>query len=104
MVDEEMVPHPFNSRTRYEPGDDRDIWCKDCEYHRDHEIHKVDAGDAPTRSPLDLELDEAYAFIDDLLSSNKNIIGRSCLQDYGRFNRVLMAKDRRAALARRGEE
>lgn len=37
--DEEEVPHAFNSRTRYESGDDRDIWCKDCEYHRDHKIH-----------------------------------------------------------------
>ncbi len=36
---EEIVPHTFNSRTPYEPGDDRDIWCKDCEYHRDHQIH-----------------------------------------------------------------
>jgi hypothetical protein len=38
--DEEMVPHAFNSRTSFEPGDERDIWCKDCEYHRDHEIHR----------------------------------------------------------------
>jgi len=38
-TDEEMVAHPFNSRTPYEAGDDRDIWCKDCEYHRDHLIH-----------------------------------------------------------------
>lgn len=38
-ADEEMEPHAFNSRTPYEPGDDRDIWCKDCEYHRDHIIH-----------------------------------------------------------------
>jgi hypothetical protein len=37
--DEEMVPHAFKSRTPYEPGDDRDIWCKDCEYHRDHQVH-----------------------------------------------------------------
>jgi len=37
--DEELTPHPFNSRTRYEPGDDRDIWCRDCEYHRNHPIH-----------------------------------------------------------------
>jgi hypothetical protein len=40
--DEEMVPHAFTSRTPYEPGDDRDIWCKDCEYHRDHQIHSAD--------------------------------------------------------------
>lgn len=40
---EEFVPHPFNSRTPYEPGDDRDIWCKDCEYHRDHQIHQIHA-------------------------------------------------------------
>jgi len=39
--DEELTPHPFNSRTPYEPGDDRDIWCQDCEYHRDHQIHSV---------------------------------------------------------------
>jgi hypothetical protein len=39
ITDEEFAPHPFNSRTPYEPGDDRDIWCKDCEYHRDHAIH-----------------------------------------------------------------
>lgn len=39
LDDEEEVPHAFNSRTRYEPGDERDIWCKDCEYHRDHKIH-----------------------------------------------------------------
>lgn len=38
--DEEFVPHPFRSRTPYEHGDDRDIWCGDCEYHRDHKIHK----------------------------------------------------------------
>ena len=38
--DEELMPHPFNSRTPYEPGDDRDIWCKDCEYHREHQIHR----------------------------------------------------------------
>ena len=37
--DEEYVPHPFNSRTPYESGDDRDIWCSDCDYHRDHQIH-----------------------------------------------------------------
>jgi hypothetical protein len=41
QTDEEMVPHPFNSRTPYEAGDDRDIWCKDCEYHRDHSIHAI---------------------------------------------------------------
>lgn len=39
VPDEEYEPHPFNSRTPYEPGDDRDIWCSDCEYHRDHPIH-----------------------------------------------------------------
>lgn len=37
--DEEMKSHGFDSRTPYEPGDDRDIWCKHCEYHRDHQIH-----------------------------------------------------------------
>lgn len=37
--DEELVPHAFVSRTPYEPGDDRDIWCAECEYHRDHMIH-----------------------------------------------------------------
>ena len=42
---EEMVPHPFNSRTPYEPGDDRDIWCRDCEYHRDHQIHIGSTGE-----------------------------------------------------------
>jgi hypothetical protein len=36
---EEYVAHQFRSRTPYEPGDDRDIWCADCEYHRDHRIH-----------------------------------------------------------------
>lgn len=41
---EELTPHTFNSRTPYEPGDDRDIWCKDCEYHRDDQIHKEAAG------------------------------------------------------------
>jgi hypothetical protein len=46
---EECEPHPFNSRTRYEPGDDRDIWCKDCAYHRDHEIHR--AKPEPERAP-----------------------------------------------------
>lgn len=40
-LDEELTPHLFNSRTPYEPGDDRDIWCKDCEYHRDHPVHAV---------------------------------------------------------------
>lgn len=44
--DEEMTPHPFQSRTPYEPGDDRDIWCKDCEYHRDHQIHVAAPGAA----------------------------------------------------------
>lgn len=39
-ADEEMRHHAFNSRTPYEPGDDRDIWCKDCEYHRDHLVHQ----------------------------------------------------------------
>lgn len=39
MKDEELTSHLFNSRTPYEPGDDRDIWCRDCEYHRDHAIH-----------------------------------------------------------------
>lgn len=48
--DEEEVPHAFNSRTRYEPDDDRDIWCKDCEYHRDHKIH-VGATSAPQDQP-----------------------------------------------------
>jgi hypothetical protein len=43
--DEEMVPHAFNSRTPHEPGDDRDIWCKDCEYHREHAIHHLQGGD-----------------------------------------------------------
>jgi hypothetical protein len=41
MIDEEEIRHPFVSRTPYEPGDERDIWCKDCEYHRDHQIHAV---------------------------------------------------------------
>jgi hypothetical protein len=36
---DEEVPHPFNSRTPYEPEDERDIWCKDCEHHRDARIH-----------------------------------------------------------------
>jgi|GEM_PF-5293214 len=40
-ADEEYAPHQFNSRTHYESGDDRDIWCRDCEYHRDHEIHQT---------------------------------------------------------------
>lgn len=44
--DEELEPHLFNSRTAYEPGDDRDIWCKDCEYHRDHNVHKVPHAEA----------------------------------------------------------
>lgn len=39
--DEEIAPHSFKSRTPYEPGDDRDIWCKDCEYHRDNQIHSA---------------------------------------------------------------
>ena len=34
--DEEMIPHAFNPR--HIPGEE-DIWCADCEYHRDHEIH-----------------------------------------------------------------
>lgn len=38
-VDEELISHVFRSRTAFEPGDDRDIWCADCEYHRDHPIH-----------------------------------------------------------------
>lgn len=41
------------------------------------------------------ELSEAYGFIDDLLTSNPNIVGRSCLQNYARFNRVMMAKSKR---------
>ena len=42
----------------------------------------------------DTELAEAYAFLDDLLTSNPNLIGRSVLQDYARFNRVMMGYDR----------
>ena len=49
--DEELTLHTFNSRTPYEPGDDRDIWCKDCEYHRDHQIHR---GSSPAATPIQL--------------------------------------------------
>jgi len=30
--DEEMTPHKFESRVN-------DVWCRHCEYHRDHKIH-----------------------------------------------------------------
>lgn len=49
--DEELTPHTFNSRTPYEPGDDRDIWCQDCEYHRDHQIHSGVPKGAPALPP-----------------------------------------------------
>lgn len=38
-----MTPHPFNRRTRDEPNGQVAFWCADCEYHRDHEIHAVEA-------------------------------------------------------------
>lgn len=50
-ADEEMVPHAFNLRTHPQVGEEirEGIWCKDCEYHRDHEIHRpaVPVQDAP---------------------------------------------------------
>jgi len=48
--DEELTLHRFKSRTPYEPGDDRDVWCKECEYHRDHEVHAVARS---TRAPAE---------------------------------------------------
>lgn len=40
-LDEEEVHHIFSPR---DPGGDDDehgpIWCKDCEYHRDHKVHR----------------------------------------------------------------
>jgi len=54
-ADEEEVPHQFRSRTPYEPGDDRDIWCADCEYHRDHQIHAGPDGRRAPDLPADVE-------------------------------------------------
>ncbi len=63
--DEEMTPHPFNSRTPHEPGDDRDIWCKDCEYHRDHRIHIAasSSGGGPAMTPQP-ERQEKWAYLE----------------------------------------
>jgi len=59
--DEEQTPHEFYSRTPYEPGDDRDIWCRDCEYHRDHPIHEA-ALSPPLASSPEQEKGEDYAW------------------------------------------
>lgn len=38
-IDEEMVPHAFLPMSS---GDgDEEVWCADCEYHRDHQIHQA---------------------------------------------------------------
>ena len=60
MRDEELTPHTFHSCTPYEPGDDRDIWCKDCEYHRDHQIHTACSIDGiEANLPIEPEIREA---------------------------------------------
>ena len=45
--DEEMVPHEFNARIPGEEDNDGHIWCADCEYHRDHEIHTTKVAEPP---------------------------------------------------------
>lgn len=49
--DEEMVPHGFVSRDGNQPDHD---WCKDCAYHRDHQIHVP-----PPASPAPIVEDES---------------------------------------------
>lgn len=44
--DEEMVPHAFVPRSSGAEGDDREVWCTDCEYHRDHPVHAAVPGAA----------------------------------------------------------
>jgi hypothetical protein len=67
--DEEMVPHPFNLRT--EPakvGEEvrESIWCKDCEYHRDHAIHGVAAQTAGAEEPAESMEQSAARVLDDI--------------------------------------